>query len=71
MSTYNELLVKYGNVIYNDRKEYLKRLIPVFQQYYTEITRGAEMVNVEYKSQLDHDEFLSLANYQSKDLHYH
>jgi len=59
LSTYNELLVKYGNVIYNDRKKYLKRLIPDFQQYYTEISRGAEMVNVEYKSQLDHGEFLS------------
>lgn len=59
LSTYNELLVKYGNIIYNDRKEYLERLTPVFQEYYTEISRGVEMVNVEYKSQLDHDEFLS------------
>ena len=58
LSTYNELLVKYGNAIYNDRNEYLKRLIPVFQQYYNEISGGAEMVSVEYKSQLDHDGFL-------------
>lgn len=58
LSTYNELLVKYGNAIYNDRKEYLKRLTPVFQQYYNEISGGAEIVSVEYKSQLDHDGFL-------------
>ena len=57
LETYNELLVKYGDIIYVERKNYLKKLIPVFQQYYNYISGGGELVDIEYKSQLNNNDF--------------
>ena len=58
LSTYNEILVKYGECIYLERKEYLQKLIPVFQKYYSDISGGKEQVNIEYQSQLGLGKYL-------------
>ena len=50
LDTYDELLIKYGEIIYHEREKYLKKLIPVFQKYYLEISGGDEKVGIEYKS---------------------
>ena len=31
LETYDELLIKYGEIIFCEREKYLKKLIPVFQ----------------------------------------
>ncbi len=60
LETYDELLIKYGEIIFYEREKYLKKLIPVFQQYYLEISGGDELVGIEYKSQLRENIFLKL-----------
>ena len=60
LETYDELLIKYGEVIFYEREKYLQKLIPVFQQYYSEISGGNEEVGIEYKSQLGESVFLEL-----------
>ena len=40
LSTYNELLIKHGSIIFSERKKYLEKFVPVFQKYYTEISSG-------------------------------
>ena len=60
LETYDELLIKYGEIIFCEREKYLQKLIPVFQQYYLEISGGDEEVGIEYKSQLSENVFLDL-----------
>ena len=62
LSTYNELLVKHGSVIFSERKKYLEKFVPVFQKYYTEISSGKEKVDIEYKSQLNENHYLTQLN---------
>ena len=62
LSTYNELLIKYGYIIFSERKKYLEKFIPVFQRYYTEISSGKEKVDIEYKSQLNKNDYLTQLN---------
>lgn len=62
LSTYNELLVKYGSIIFSERKKYLEKFVPVFQKYYTEISSGKEKVDIEYKSQLNENHYLTQLN---------
>ena len=62
LSTYNELLVKHGSVIFSERKKYLEKFVPVFQKYYTEISSGKEKVDIEYKSQLNENDYLTQLN---------
>ncbi|MBT4217736.1 MAG: DNA replication and repair protein RecF, partial [Flavobacteriales bacterium] len=62
LSTYNELLVKYGSIIFSERKKYLEKFVPVFQKYYIEISSGKEKVDIEYKSQLNENDYLTQLN---------
>ena len=62
LSTYNELLVKYGSIIFSERKKYLEKFVPVFQKYYIEISSGKEKVDIEYKSQLNENHYLTQLN---------
>ena len=62
LSTYNELLVKYGSIIFSERKKYIEKFVPVFQKYYTEISSGKEKVDIEYKSQLNENDYLTQLN---------
>lgn len=62
IETYDELLIKYGEIIFCEREKYLKKLIPVFQQYYLDISGGNEEVGIEYKSQLKENVLSELLN---------
>ena len=62
LSTYNKLLIKYGHIIFSERKKYLEKFIPVFQKYYTEISSGKEKVDVEYKSHINENDYLTQLN---------
>ncbi len=49
---WEEQMVMYGNYIYGERKQFVERFIPLFQQNYSFISEDKELVGLEYKSQL-------------------
>jgi len=53
-------LVVPGNEIYQKRKEFIEKVIPVFQQYYNTISEEKEKVGLEYRSQLHESNFETL-----------
>lgn len=53
-------LVEYGVRIHERRKEFVEKLIPVFQQYYSFISEDNEKVSLVYESQLEHKSFEEL-----------
>lgn len=50
LELYNEPLQKHGQIIFDIRKEFLKELQPIIQDYYTVISGGKEAVTVDYQS---------------------
>ena len=63
LDVYNEQLVSSGIYIYEKRTEFIERLLPVFQRYYTFVSQGKEDVNLIYRSDLTDNTFLDLLNY--------
>ncbi len=57
---WDEQMVVYGTQIHKKRIEYIEKLKPIFQNYYELISQGNEQVNIEYKSQLEEENFASL-----------
>jgi DNA replication and repair protein RecF len=53
-------LVEYGNRIHEQRTEFVQKLIPVFQEYYTFISKGNEEVGLEHQSDLYSGNFENL-----------
>lgn len=65
----DEQLVYYGTIIYEKRKGFLEKLLPVFQAYYNRISQGNEQVELVYKSQLMDGDFANLLkNARERDL---
>ena len=60
LEIYDKKLIEYGNNIHLERTEFLKQLNPVFNKYYKEISDSKEAVNLEYKSQLNDNDFSTL-----------
>ena len=60
LEIYDRQLIEHGNVIHQERKRFLKQLTPVFNRYYSEISKNNESVNLEYKSQLINSDFKQL-----------
>jgi len=54
LEVYNEQLSEYGARIFEVRKVFLEKFIPIFNEKYQIISEDKEVVNLEYKSQL-HD----------------
>lgn len=54
LSVYDEQLTNYGTKIFEVRKEFLEKFIPIFNEKYQIISGDKEHVNLNYKSQL-HD----------------
>jgi DNA replication and repair protein RecF len=68
LSVWDSQLVKYGNYIFGERKNLVKELIPVFQEYYSFITEDRELVKLGYRSHLVESEFgEALRNALNKD----
>ena len=59
LEVYNEQMVDTGTRIFNRRKNFISDLNPVFQKYYTSISKGAETVGLVYQSDLVEREFES------------
>ena len=62
LEIYDKQLIEHGNVIHRERKSFLKQLTPVFNKYYSEISEGNEIVDLEYRSKLNDDDFTVLIN---------
>lgn len=61
-------LVAMGETIFNKRKDFVDKLIPIFQKYYTAISGHDEKVELVYQSHLQNEDFSSLlASSFSKD----
>ena len=60
LEIYDKQLIEYGSVIHREREGFLKQLKPVFNKYYSEISAGNEIVELEYKSQLNDADFGTL-----------
>jgi len=68
LSVWDEQLIKFGTVIYEKRITYINDIVPIFQKYYNYIADEQELVNLEYKSQLNESAFkLLLENNLQKD----
>jgi DNA replication and repair protein RecF len=53
LSVYDDQLANYGAKIYTIRKDFLEKFIPIFNKKYQVISGGKEVVNLNYKSQLN------------------
>lgn len=60
LSLWDSHLVEYGVQIHKQRKEFVEKLIPVFQQYYSFISQDNELVSLVYESQLEQKSFDNL-----------
>jgi DNA replication and repair protein RecF len=62
LEIYDKQLIEYGSIIHREREDFLKQLSPVFNKYYSEISDGNEIVELQYKSQLNEAAFATLIN---------
>jgi DNA replication and repair protein RecF len=68
LEVWDEQLVRYGSYIYGKRLEFVRDLVPIFQEYYSSVSEGREEIGLEYQSQL-HDKDLPqlLRDHEQKD----
>ena len=57
---YNEQLNELGQSIFEKRKDFLEKFIPIFNNYYKEISNGSETVQLIYQSDLSEKNTLAL-----------
>jgi len=60
LAIWDEQLVQYGTAIYEARKKFIADFTPIFQKYYTEISKDKELVTLDYRSQLNDGDFSDL-----------
>jgi len=59
---WEELMVQYGNYIFNQRKKFIQDFVPAFQYIYQFISENKETVNLQYKSQLEESDLAEKLN---------
>ena len=57
---WDEQLIRFGQEIFEKRKNFLDQLTPVFRHYFQWISGGLEIVDIRYQSQLMHGSFREL-----------
>ena len=60
LAIYNEQLNVLGKNIFEKRKRFLNDFIPIFNSFYQNISNSSETVQLEYESQLENQDLLSL-----------
>ncbi|MDX1446449.1 DNA replication/repair protein RecF [Lishizhenia sp.] len=60
IDVWDDQLVRYGQMVYERRKDFISDFTPVFQKYYALISGSKEEVGFEYKSQLHDADFMEL-----------
>tara|TARA_B100000902_G_scaffold398712_1_gene466527 strand:- start:1075 stop:2154 length:1080 start_codon:yes stop_codon:yes gene_type:complete len=58
LSIYDNILSTHAISIFNERNNYLEKLMPVFQKYYNLISENKELVGIEYVSSIKNNNFL-------------
>src|SRR5690606_17913785 len=66
LDSFNEQLVKYGEPVFEKRKQFLQSFIPVFRKYYQQISSSDEEVDIIYQSHLLDKSFASLLHENSQ-----
>ena len=68
LEVWDEQLIRHGDYIYQQRVEFIKDLLPIFQQYYESVSEGREQVGLIYKSQLLENDLRTLfKDHEQKD----
>ena len=57
LEVWDEQLVRYGEPIYAERKKFIEKMVPVFNQYYQSVSGGKEGVALDYITQLSDIDF--------------
>ncbi len=60
LEIWDEQLIRHGDHIHQKRDEFIKNLLPIFQQYYETVSAGKEQIGLDYQSQLQKKDFRSL-----------
>lgn len=64
LAIYDEQLVPLGATIYEKRLQFLGSFVPIFQKYYNLISSEAEVVSLQYQSQLSEKDFATILEEQ-------
>lgn len=67
LEIYRPPLLQNGNYIYQKRKEFISRISPIVEEYYTKLSGNQENISIEYKSDLEEDFSEILSNNIEKD----
>ena len=67
LEIYDEPLIKYGQIIFEKRKKFIHKIIPVLQEYYNIISNQKEKVLISYQSDLEQDFRVLLSENLEKD----
>ena len=62
LEVWDSQLLQLGQKIYNTRLEFLNNFLPIFREFFNFISGGKEIVNIEYQSQLNEDNYQLLFN---------
>lgn len=62
LSIYDEQLIDQGTIVYQKRKGFIEKLIPVFQEFYEYVSGGKENVILEYSSCMEQGSFRDQLN---------
>lgn len=60
LEIYNQPLIDFGNKIFDKRKDFMEKLLPTVQHFYTIISNEKEEVSIVYSSHLQEDNFGNL-----------
>ena len=69
IEVWDQQLVRYGNIVFEKRNQFITEFLPVFKKYYALLSDDKENVGFEYRSQLAEQDFQSLlAQSQKQDM---
>ncbi|WP_025765207.1 DNA replication/repair protein RecF [Dyadobacter tibetensis] len=72
LETYNEPMVLYAQRIFQHRKHFMDRFLPLFRKYYKYLSSGKELVDITYESEVASADFpTEFRKNASRDLHAH
>ena len=60
LDIWNEQLIGNGSYIHWKRKDFVRDLVPIFQDYYNSVSEGMEQIGLEYSSQLNGNDLAAL-----------
>ena len=58
----DEEIAQTGTVLFEKRKQFIEKLVPVFEQHYADISNAPEKAQIVYQSHLHDEPFLNLLN---------